>query len=156
MTQRFILDENIVILAQKLENDREERDTTSRRLLDNIIDICHTIVLDPILWGQYQHQLSSLPRDQPMGPRSVMRIMYSALQIDGKIAISSQDASSFPEEGKIPAGSQDDVPIVRLAVESGATLVTTDQALREDLNSCGVQEKYNLDVLSPDEALMGL
>ena len=56
----------------------------------------------------------------------------------------------------IPQGSHDDVPMVRLAVESRATLVTTDQALIEDLNSCGVQEKYGLQVLSPDQALSGL
>ena len=50
-------------------------------------------------------------------------------------------------------GSQDDVPIVRVAVETGATLVTTDNALVEDLNSCGVQETYSLMLLSPEEAL---
>ena len=47
---------------------------------------------------------------------------------------------AFPEVSDIPPGSQDDVPIVRLVVETGANLVTTDQALVDDLNSCGVQE----------------
>ena len=78
MNQRYILDENIVILAQYLQNDIGEVDSTCRRLLDAIIDICHTIVLDTVLWDKYYNQLHSLPPDQPHGPRSVMRIMYLA------------------------------------------------------------------------------
>jgi len=85
-----------------------------------------------------------------------MRLFYQALQRDGKIENSGHDAPSFPEEVEIPQGSQDDVQLVRLAVESGAALVTTDRALMEDLNSCGVQEKYGLRVLLPDHALSSL
>ena len=153
MNQRYVLDENIVILAQNLQNDTGDDDSTCRRLLDIIIDICHTIVLDGVLWAKYYNQLRSLPPDQPHGPRSVMRIMYLATARDGKIENIGGSARRFPEEAEIPQGSQDDVPIVRLAVETGAILVTTDEALREDLNSCGVQETYSLQVLSPEQAL---
>ena len=156
MTQRFIVDENILILAQKEENDSGERDTTCRQLLNDIIEICHTIVFDPLLWDKHFHQLRSLPPDQPFGARSILRLLLLATQVDGKIANSGQNAALFPEEGQIPQGSLDDVPLVRLAVETRATLVTTDQPLRENLNSCGVQEAYNLKVLSPEEALTRL
>lgn len=156
MTQRYILDENIVILAQKQENDSEERDSTCRQLLNDIIEICHTIVFDPLLWDKHYEQLRSLSSYQPHGPRSVLRLLQLATQVDKKIEMSSYNAPSFPEEAAIPQGSQDDVPIVRLAVETGATLVTTDRPLLADLNSCGVQEKYGLQVMSPDEALFGL
>ena len=47
MTQRYILDENIVILAQKQENDSAEPDATCLTLFNKIIEICHTIVFDP-------------------------------------------------------------------------------------------------------------
>lgn len=153
MIQRYVLDENIVILAQNLRNDTGADDSTCRRLLDAIIDICHTIVLDGVLWDKYYNQLRSLPPDQPHGPRSVMRIMYLATSSDGKIENIGRSARGFPEENDIPQGSQDDVPIVRLAVETGAILVTNDQALRDDLNSSGVQEQYNLQVFSPEQAL---
>ena len=77
MTQRFILDENIVILAatsghcnllndaaihlgrkhsdlaEKGETDRGEPDLSCRTLFTQIIEICHTIVLDPTLWDKY-------------------------------------------------------------------------------------------------------
>ncbi len=156
MTQRYILDENVVILAQKRENDHEEPDDTCLTLFNQIIEICHTIVFDPILWDKCYDQLRWLPPDQPHGPRSLLRLFYQALQRDGKIENSRRDAPGFPEEGDIPPGSQNHVSLVRLAVESGATLVTTDNPLIEDLNSCGVQEKYGLQVLLPEQALSGL
>jgi len=56
MTQRFILDENVVILALKQENARGEPDPICRDLFTQIIDICHTIVVDPNLWNKYQQQ----------------------------------------------------------------------------------------------------
>ena len=62
-------------------------------------------------------------------------------------------APSFDEEGSILPGSIDDTYIVRLAVESGAILVTTDGALRDDLRESGIQDTYGLTVVSPDEAL---
>lgn len=153
MTQRFILDENIALLAQTLENDHGETDVTCRRLLNDIIEICHSIVFDVTLWGKFHQKLQSLPPDQPFGPRSILRLLYLAMQRDEKIHNIGVESPSFPEEGTIPSGSQDDVPMVRLAVETGAILVTTDGPLRESLESTGIQEKYSLQVLSPDEAL---
>ena len=154
MTQRFILDENIVILAQKLENEREEPDPTCRELIDKIIEICHSIVFDLPLWDKCYRQLAELRDYDPHGARSILRIMFLASEVAGKLE--RHDAEEFPEEADIPQGSQDDIPVVRLAVKTRATLVTTDESLREDLNSCGVQERYGLKVLSPGEALTTL
>jgi hypothetical protein len=75
MTQRFILDENVAILAQKLENDHGDTDTTCLRLFNEIIEICHSIVFDATLWEKYQIQLQNLPPDQPLGPRSLLRLL---------------------------------------------------------------------------------
>lgn len=153
MTRRFILDENIAILAQKLENDHGDTDTACQRLFRDIIEICHSIVFDATLWDKYHIQLRNLPRDQPLGARSLLRLLYVALQREDKIQISGVASPAFPEEAAIPTGSQDDVALVRLAVESGATLVTTDEPLREALKSSGINEKYSIQVLSPNEAL---
>ena len=156
MIQRFVLDENVVILAQKVENQRNERDSSCRDLFDRIIEICHTLVVDPSLWDKYYRQLTSLRRHDPHGPRSILRILYLATQREGKLQTLRGNAPPFTEEESIPQGSQDDVPIVRLVVETGATLVTTDEALRDDLNSCGVQERYDLQLLAPDQVLATL
>lgn len=155
MTQRFILDENVVILAQKGQTDRGEPDSTCLNLVAQIITICHTIVVDSDLWHKYQHQLSPLRPAESREGSLVLAVLNNATRIAGKIEFRS-NAAQFPEESNIPAGSRDDVPILRLAVETGATLVTTDNNLRDDLNACGVQERYHLRALTPDQALAGL
>ena len=155
MTQRFILDENVLILAERGENEQGERDSACLNLFTSIITICHSLVIDYTLWGKYQSQLSSTSFIGNRTGSQVLAVLSSANHVSGKLVI-GPNAPAFPEEQTIPQGSQDDVPLVRLAVESGATLVTTDQALIEDLNSCGVQEKFGLQVLSPGQALSGL
>ena len=153
MTQRFILDENVVINAQMGRNEYGDEDSTCAHLVQSIIDICHTIVFDLNLWDKYYSQLLSLPRTESQGLPSLLRTLIAASQREGKLD-RKENAPEFPEERTIPQGSQDDVvPVVRLAVQTGATLVTTDNKLRDDLNSCGVQEQYGLDVLSPADAL---
>ena len=155
MTQRFILDENVVILAQKAENERGERDLTCLVLLNQIIRICHTVVFDSNLWARCQSQLSRLSGQDALVGIRLLSTLSTAFHTEGKVDLCS-NASPFPEEARIPAGSEDDVEIVRLAVETGATLVTTDEALRDDLRSCGVSETYSLKLLSPGEALWAL
>ena len=85
-----------------------------------------------------------------------MTRLWEALQIDGKVEGRGHTAPSFPEENDIPAGSQDDKFIVKLAVEEsgkGTTLVTSDRPLRQDLASSSIQARYSLRVFSPEGAL---
>ena len=152
MTKRFILDENVVILAQKGESDSGEHDATCLRLLSEIIRICHTLVLDVNLWRAYLRQLDGLQSDEPRAGVRILPVLANAFRMDVKMDLRS-NAPAFPEEGSIPSGSRDDTQLVRLAVETGDTIVTTDRPLREDLNACGVAEAYNLQLLSPAEAL---
>ena len=152
MPPRFIPDENVIILAQKRENDRGERDLTCLNLVLRIIKICHPIVVDPVLWRKYEEQLGRLPASTATSPH-LAGVLKSPTLPAGKIERYPDDAPPFPEETAIPQGSQDDVEIVRLAVATGAILVTTDQPLREDLAATGIAEKYRLQVLSPTDAL---
>ena len=153
MPPRFIPDENIIILAQKRENDRGERNLTCLNLVLRIIKICHPVVVDPVLWRKYEEQLGRLPASTATSPH-LAGILKSPTLPAGKIERYPDDAPAFPEESNIRQRSQDDVPVVvRLAVATGAILVTTDQPLREDLAATGIAEKYNLQVVSPNDAL---
>lgn len=152
MPLRFIPDENVIILAQKQENDRGERDRTCFYLLNRIISICHPIVVDPPLWRKYERQLGRLPANA-ITPPHISGVLKSPNLPAGKLERYPDDAPAFPEETAIPQGSRDDLQIVRLAVATGAILVTTDQPLREDLAATGIAEKYNLQVVSPENAL---
>ncbi|MCI0440894.1 MAG: hypothetical protein L0177_17445 [Chloroflexi bacterium] len=152
MTQRYILDENVVILAQRGQNERGEQDYACRELITRIIRICHSIVFDPILREKYLRQVNRIRTGETQDDFRVLSTIVNASRVEGKV-IMRPVALPFPEETAIPQGSQDDRYIVRLAVETRAILVTTDAALKDDLNSCGVQEAYSLQLLSPDEAL---
>ncbi len=153
--KQFILDENVLISAQTGYNDRKEPDPTCSNLVNSIIRICHTIVIDVALYGKYHHQLNQR-RHQPtnFGSR-MLPVLVSAIRIDGKYdRFDRASAPPFDGEETIPQGSQDDVPVsVRLAVQTGATLVTTDGPLREHLAMSSLEVLRGLNVVTPQEAL---
>ena len=156
MTQRFILDENIVILAQTGMDDHENPNAVCHDLVIGIIDICHSIIADDELWERYRRQLySPANQRQNIGP-DIMIALMDAMTREDKVERLPHDAPPFEGEASIPAGSQDDMFLVRLAVETGAILVTTDEALRDGLGHSGIQQSHNLSVLSPDDALSQL
>lgn len=119
-------------------------------LLEQIIEICYPLVLDNLLWDKYNSQLGE-PRNRSSHSPHVSFILTRALQREGKVEW-QVDTPAFPEETSIPQGSQDDVENVRLAVVTGATFVTTDNPLITDLETAGITEQYQLQVVSPEEA----
>ena len=156
MTSRFILDENVVILAQRGLDESDAPSLVCSDLVQRIIEICHTIVVDDALWDKLVDQLYRPGYHNPqLGPQ-LMRVLWNALTIPEKVAGLGRTAPTFGEEADIPPGSRDDAHIIRLAVASQAILVTTDGSLREDLASSGIQSTYGLTVVSPEEALMSL
>ena len=153
--QRFILDENVIICAQTGFNDRQELDATCSSLVAEIIRICHTLVIDTNLWDIYQDQLSRRRNQPTVVGSNLLPVLANAIQITGKYdGFERGAAPPFAGEELISQGSQDDLSVtVRLAVETRAVLVTTDDPLRQDLRSSGIQDRYQLVVLSPEEAL---
>ena len=153
MTPRFILDENVVILAQRGLDEYDNPSPVCSDLILQIVDICHPIVMDDVLLVKIFDQLNHPGYHHPeLGP-FLIRILSDALTIPEKVDGLGHTAPSFDEEGLIPPGSEDDTYLVRLAVESGAILVTADGALRDDLVSCGIESTHGLTVVSPEDAL---
>ena len=153
--KKFILDENVVIRAQTGVNDQGEPDATCANLVNSIIRICHTIVVDVGLFGRYHSQLNQA-RHQPTATGTpFLPVLRSAIQVANKIdGLARHNAPPFPEETSIPEGSRGDLEVtVRLAVETGATLITPDVPLIQDLESSGIQATYSLEVLTPQETL---
>ena len=156
MTSRFILDENVVILAQQGLDNYGNTNPACADLIQQIIEICHTIVVDDVLWDKYIEQLNHPGYHHPnLGP-FLIRSLWNALTVSEKVDGLGHTAPIMDDEGSIPSGSQDDAYLVRLAVETRATLVTTDGPLRDDLVSCGILSKYSLTVVSPEGALGSL
>ena len=157
MTSRYILDENVIIYAQRRLNEYDHPNSISRDLFDKIADKeALVFTVDDVLWGKYDRQLNGPEHYHSAEGAYAMLRLYELLQIPGKIDGLGHTAPPFPEENDIPAGSQDDTFIVRLAVEesgNGTALVTTDRPLRDDLAACSIQARYGLAVLSPEGAL---
>ena len=153
MTPRFILDENVVILAQRGLDQNDQPNSVCSDLVQQIIEICHTIVVDDVLWDKFDDQLNRPGYYHPqLGPH-LIRTLWNALTIPDKVNGLGHTSPSFDDEGDIPPGSVDDMDIVRLAVESRAVLVTTDEKLREHLAESGIQSTHGLMVVSPEGAL---
>ncbi len=156
MTTRFILDENVVILAQRGLDENDAPSPVCADLVQRIIEICHTIVVDDILWDKLENQLYRPGyQDLHLGPH-LIRMLYDAITIPEKVVGLGHTSPAFDGESAIPPGSRDDTHIVRLAVESQAILVTTDGNLRDDLSTSGIQSAHDLTVVSPQEALGSL
>ena len=69
MTPSFILDENIVILAQRGLDEYGNPNPGCADLIQQIIEICHTLVVDNVLWDKYDDQLNRIGHHHPtMGP----------------------------------------------------------------------------------------
>ena len=98
--------------------------------------------------GSWVRYPSTSPHPRPV----MLRVLVGALEIPNKIERLAGNAAIFEGEEAIPSGSQDDTYIVRLAVETGAILVTTDGPLRDDLRECGILETRNVTVVSPEDA----
>ena len=124
MSRRFILDENVVIYAQLGQNEDGNTDSTCMRLVERIVEICHTLVIDPALRNRYYEQLSRPRHAHPQEGFRLIRLMNEAARRAGKIDIRATGAPTFLEEGAIPSGSRDDTELVRLAVETRDTIVS--------------------------------
>ena len=160
MPLRFIPDENIIILAQKQQDDRGAADPTCLRLVQGILSTPRAfMVVNPFLWRKYLKQLNGLPHHSIIRPHLLSVLTRAGIgppndagQWVYKVTL-LPNAPDFPEETAIQQHGSRDVQIVRLAVATGAILVTTDQPLREDLAATGIAEKYGLQVVSPNDAL---
>ena len=119
MTPRFILDENVVILAQQGRDVYGNINPGCADLIQQIIEICHTIVVDDVLWDKYAEQLHHPRYHHPsLGP-FLIRSLWNALTVSEKVEGLGHTAPIMEDEEYIPNGSQDDAYLVRLRWKLG-------------------------------------
>ena len=107
MTPRFILDENVVILAQQGLDEKGAPSPVSAELVQRIVEICHTIVVDDILWEKLDEQLNRPGYQLPQAGPHLLRVLWNALTIANKVDGLGHTAPSFDEEGSIPFHPED-------------------------------------------------
>ncbi len=150
MKRKFVVDENVIILAEKLKDESGNFDVMSLKLVTDIITECHTLVVDPTLQEKYygifrRMELNSRATSGPVVTRMITQIQHHRPKY-----YFVDSASRLEGEETLP---DNDVPLVRLAAATHATLVTKDKRLVESVKRSGLQQKYNFDVGSPEEVL---
>lgn len=92
MKQYFVLDENVIVLAQTLRDENGQDDPTCRDLLQAMLLNCHSLVLAyPSMWAKYGRQVSILGvYTEVMG---ILRSMLTDAAKDVKVP--SDDASAL-------------------------------------------------------------
>ena len=106
-----------------------------------------------ILVGQVQRQLGeAYPKPALHGSPHVFYSDQGACSAK-KTRHTAQCTPHFLKKRPYPQGSQDDVEIVRLAVAIKAILVTTDNPLIADLQTAGITDQYQLQVVTPEQAI---
>ena len=156
MKEHFILDENAIILAHKLQNEGGEPDDTCLRLFQGIVVRCHAFVLCREIWSKYLHQLRTLERQRvPLVP-GLMSLITGALRNLAKDTRYLPDDQLVEIEGLDELAGVDagDRVFVRAAASvTGSILVTADGRLCSALRAAGIDVRYGFRPMTPSDAL---
>ncbi len=159
MTRYFVLDENIIILAQKGENAQGKRDITCLQLIQAIAANDHALVMGKSFWGKYSSQTKTLERQRILLIPRVMTILQSVLldlNRDNKFIADDelQEIEGLEQlaQSGVDIGDRD---FVRAAASvPGSILVTADAPLMIRIREQGFDQQYNFSVLPPQAALL--
>lgn len=149
--QKFVLDENVLILAQKQEDEHGNPDDTCLRLFNHIAKSSHSLVLDSGIWQKYHSQLFALRQVDYQTPH-VLHTLRD-LSANPEKLIFETNPAELPEEASLSSKAMDNVEFIRRAVASGAVLVTTDSPLRDELQAKSFTARHGLKVILPGELL---
>jgi hypothetical protein len=156
MKQHFVLDENIIVLAQRAEDEHGRPDPTCLELLLAVESNCHAIVIGQSFWERYSGQVKRLQRQGvPLVPR-VMAIIRSLLVNQDKDArfIAEHQLVEIEDLELLPGVDVGDRDFVRAAATVlGAILVTTDGPLIAAITAHGIDMRFAYSVQSPRQAL---
>jgi hypothetical protein len=156
MKQHFVLDENIIVLAYKAENEQEKPDPTCQELLLAIERNCHALVFCPSFWDKYGSQVRRLQQRRiPLTPRimSIIQSLVANLDKDTRF-VPDHELTEIDELDGLPSVDIGDRDFVRAAATvPGAILVTTDGRLTTAITARGIDIRFGFRVLSPREAL---
>jgi hypothetical protein len=144
---RFLLDINIVYYAVKGVDENRRPDETCVDLFKLILLNCHTMRMDDVVLGKYKEHLAWLQRDRESVVES-LRLVISLLQNSQKAVLEPGDPPSLPQGIQVP---QRDEYVVKAALMSQPTVVTSDNALKRSISENAATLGFT--AVGPAEAL---
>jgi hypothetical protein len=143
----FLLDENILYHAIRGVDLHDQPDDTAARLIQTIVEVCHSLVIHEVVRVRYIKILDRLKREKSR----FLSPMYFFNQV-----LKRADKRTFEYEPlrTLPEGCRDiprkDEHVVQAALISWPLLVTADERL---YNAIRNHPELGIEVLWPHEAL---
>ena len=146
MTEHYILDENIIELAAKGENDGGQSDFSCLTLMLEILKECHITHCSIELLEKYWKKLKVLERSSIRSASIVAKLIKHMIN-QGKIRV-EHNPPKLKNEEKLPP---DDVFLVRLASLTNSTIISTDFPLKSKVEGRNLLKKYKIKILHPSK-----
>ena len=146
MRLNFLLDENIVYFAIRGVDRHDNRDHTAARLIQTIVEVCHSLVIHDEVRVRYVKILGKLRHER--APSLEPSYFFSQLlKRADKRTFQYGDLPTLPAECNVP---RKDEYLVQAALISRPLLVTGDEPLYNALKN---HPELGIEVLWPHEAL---
>lgn len=147
MRHNFLLDENILYHAIRGVDLHDQPDDTATRLIQTIVEVCHSLVIHEVVRVRYIKILDRL-KGQRSRYLSPAYFFNQVLKRAEKRSFEYEGLPTLPDEcGDVP---RKDEYLVRAALLSHPLLVTSDEDLYKALKK---HPELRIEVLWPDEAL---
>jgi hypothetical protein len=144
---KLLLDINILYYAVKGVDENRRPDETCVDLFRLIQLNCHTMRMNDEVLARYKEHLAWLQRDRESVVES-LRVVNSLFQNSQKAVLEPGDPPGLPQGVQVP---QEDEYVVRAALMSRPTVVTSDNALRRSI--CENAAALGFTAVGPAEAL---
>ncbi len=152
MKHRFLLDENIIFYAIRLEDEHDTSIPEAGEFITKAWENCHTIVLDGELNRRFIRHLETITINRSdfeiiqQGMWTVLQFFHHA----EKCEVDWNELPLLPDESKYP---NEDIHVVRAAAHFKVHVVTTDTELRDSINVSSYFQELGVRALTPKEAL---
>lgn len=149
MKQIFILDENVYIQSHTCKDIEETTDDfNSLHLIITILDECHKIGLTKELADKYTEKAKALEKRRKL--TNAVRIWSRFLERSDKQVWCSNHIED------LPSNIEHDRHVTDPTLFLSGILVTTDDKLKERLKEWSRKKKFNLNIMSPVDAVAHL
>ena len=151
MKRNFVLDLSIIPQSWLGTNEQGQEDYSSARLLLDVIENCHKIILNDYLLRKYSEKTNQVKRiHRGAKVLNAINVIHQSMKKTNKVKMDTDVLDiNFPE------GSfhDDDIPIVTLAARNRAILVTTDNNLIRKLRESSIAQSYSIKPEKPEDAI---
>ena len=157
MTEKLVLDENVICQAIELKNKDRKPDKTSAKFVSLIYEKCHKIVCDKVLWKRYEKRIKERRK---IGNTEIIELIEIGILRDSRKCIRKRkDAKQLPTpierdfETTLGKSNEEDLMFARVAAENKVyALITDDTPFYNWINDV-LQSRYDFSGLTPSEAL---